>query len=240
MSTCPDSSLYSAYIDGEVPSPWKEKLEAHIASCPDCRRRAERYRRLHEMVSAGCAGLTAENLEASFSRLCIRRSQAELSRRPAIRYPAWTHSSVRMPIPALAALFLAAIILPAWVVMKNSNRMQGSTAPQVSSIFPELPAATPGLDQAFRTQVNSNPVYSTDLPAQSLPVNTIPASLLSDSGRQLFTMIDYARHFDTNKDLFSDGDIIIIKLPSLTQFSSNGDSIYSDGDTLQQAAGFYK
>ena len=33
MSTCPDKDLYSAYVDGELQSPWKEKIEAHLVSC---------------------------------------------------------------------------------------------------------------------------------------------------------------------------------------------------------------
>ena len=33
---CPDRDLVSAYVDGEVPSPWRERLEEHLATCPDC------------------------------------------------------------------------------------------------------------------------------------------------------------------------------------------------------------
>lgn len=51
MSTCPDSDLFSAYVDGEIPSPWKEKLESHISSCESCANRTNRYERLHSVLS---------------------------------------------------------------------------------------------------------------------------------------------------------------------------------------------
>ena len=40
---CPDRQLLSTYFDGELPSPWKEKMESHIAGCPDCRGRLNVY-----------------------------------------------------------------------------------------------------------------------------------------------------------------------------------------------------
>jgi hypothetical protein len=33
---CPDSKLLSAFYDGEVASPWKEKIEEHITECAQC------------------------------------------------------------------------------------------------------------------------------------------------------------------------------------------------------------
>jgi len=43
---CPDADLLSAFVDGEVPSPWKERIEAHIRSCPSCAAKVEEYRKL--------------------------------------------------------------------------------------------------------------------------------------------------------------------------------------------------
>jgi len=46
---CPDPQLLSIYVDGELPSPWKEKLEAHLKGCSLCREKYENFRRLHEL-----------------------------------------------------------------------------------------------------------------------------------------------------------------------------------------------
>ncbi len=41
---CPDRQLFSVYIDGELPSPWKEKLEAHIAKCECCQNKIKEFK----------------------------------------------------------------------------------------------------------------------------------------------------------------------------------------------------
>ena len=38
---CPDNALLSAFHDGEVTSPWKEKVEAHLQECESCRKLLE-------------------------------------------------------------------------------------------------------------------------------------------------------------------------------------------------------
>jgi anti-sigma factor RsiW len=42
-------------VDGEVPSPWKERIAAHVASCPGCAARVERYRRLSGLLSGAAS-----------------------------------------------------------------------------------------------------------------------------------------------------------------------------------------
>jgi len=46
---CPDPQLLSIYVDGELPSPWKEKMEAHLKKCPLCREKYENFKRLREL-----------------------------------------------------------------------------------------------------------------------------------------------------------------------------------------------
>ncbi|HQL32310.1 MAG TPA: zf-HC2 domain-containing protein, partial [Treponemataceae bacterium] len=76
MSTCPDADLYSAYVDGEVPSPWKEKLEAHSAVCPDCRKRVQRYQALHSLMKKEIAPVGQTFLDESWERLRVRAAAA--------------------------------------------------------------------------------------------------------------------------------------------------------------------
>jgi hypothetical protein len=45
---CPDPQLLSIYMDGELPSPWKEKMEAHIEKCSVCRGNYENFKKLQE------------------------------------------------------------------------------------------------------------------------------------------------------------------------------------------------
>ena len=47
---CPERQLISLYMDGELPSPWKEKLETHLESCPGCRAVISGYSRLRDNI----------------------------------------------------------------------------------------------------------------------------------------------------------------------------------------------
>ena len=49
---CPDRDLISAFVDGEVPSPWRERIEEHLASCGDCASLASGYAALGERLRA--------------------------------------------------------------------------------------------------------------------------------------------------------------------------------------------
>jgi hypothetical protein len=67
---CPDESLLSAYIDGEVPSPWKEKMESHFGACPVCSTRLAEFRKL----DAGLQELLPSDVE---SELAAARARIE-------------------------------------------------------------------------------------------------------------------------------------------------------------------
>ena len=47
---CPDRQIISLYLDGELPSPWKGKLETHLSDCPKCRAALAGYRNLGQSL----------------------------------------------------------------------------------------------------------------------------------------------------------------------------------------------
>jgi hypothetical protein len=49
---CPDKQLLSVYHDDELPSPWKEKMEAHLACCDRCRKTVAVYGKLSSLLAA--------------------------------------------------------------------------------------------------------------------------------------------------------------------------------------------
>jgi anti-sigma factor RsiW len=69
---CPEPGLISAYVDGEVPSPWKERLAAHLAVCPACAERAASYEALRKRLSA----LDDIDVEASVERVRARLGES--------------------------------------------------------------------------------------------------------------------------------------------------------------------
>jgi len=46
---CPDQQLLSIYLDGELPSPWKEKMESHLKVCSVCMEKLETFKHLHDL-----------------------------------------------------------------------------------------------------------------------------------------------------------------------------------------------
>jgi hypothetical protein len=60
---CPDGELLSAYCDGEVPSPWRERIEEHIAGCRVCAGAVSSYRRIRESLNREPAGFDAESVK---------------------------------------------------------------------------------------------------------------------------------------------------------------------------------
>lgn len=213
MSTCPDHELFSAYCDGEVPSPWKEKLERHIAECPECKRLTDRYVSIGARLKEGSPEISGESMESSYARLMARRAESG-SRSTASDAGEWFRSSVRVPLPALAAMFLAAVILPSAITLgsrsKQTSDAQFASMPLRQMIAPgsELP----------RLSTISSPIFSDDLP--ELAVRWSDASSRDTA---LFTMVNYAQQFATDKNLIGDGDIVIIKLPNLARFGGGSD-----------------
>jgi len=116
-------------VDGEVPSPWKERIAAHVASCPECAARVARYRRLSGLL-ADAAPIDEEaivsRIEASLGGSLDGRPGASLSPSPAgaavalgpsregpddsrTGHPRFWGRNIPLPLPvaiAAAAIFL--------------------------------------------------------------------------------------------------------------------------------------
>lgn len=102
---CPDRELLSAWIDGEVPSPWHESLEQHIASCAACTSAVASMRRVQAMVHAESATFEDTALAAK-NRVATRLSAMAPGRVLELR-PLWARRYA-LPLPAIAA---AAVLL---------------------------------------------------------------------------------------------------------------------------------
>jgi hypothetical protein len=53
---CHNKQFLSIYFDGELSSPWKERMEQHLESCPDCVKSLETYKKTSEFLNDGKAG----------------------------------------------------------------------------------------------------------------------------------------------------------------------------------------
>jgi hypothetical protein len=196
---CPDRQILSVYLDGELPSPWKEKMENHLASCPLCRKTVETWKRLSgemRMEEDPAAG------DRVWERIRRRIEDAEGTgqflagegRRAVISLPAGRYSPapgslwrrrVILPFPAAAAMTAAAA---AMVLVLGSMIFKPSQTPVIpNSVISSLENA--GIDMELNN---------------IRPINDV-------SG-----VLQYLESTDSN-------DIVIIRLPESRSFQSAGE-----------------
>lgn len=110
---CPDDALLSAFVDGEVPSPWKERMESHVAGCATCSRKVGDMRALGASLHALETGTEEAILSAAKARIgtSIDFGMAGRSARRGIaeRIRDFWSRRVALPMPALAAGLLAIV-----------------------------------------------------------------------------------------------------------------------------------
>ncbi|GHV82085.1 hypothetical protein AGMMS49991_06430 [Spirochaetia bacterium] len=128
---CPDRQILSVYFDGELPSPWKEQLESHLHSCPQCRADFEQIRRISAFItgnetagSAALTSVTAAAQERVWQNLANRGKAPESGRpdrSPGRRERLWSRS-VRIPLPAAVAAAALLIITFTLAVFNFTGR----------------------------------------------------------------------------------------------------------------------
>jgi hypothetical protein len=131
---CPDRQLLSVYFDEEMPSPWKEKMESHIAGCPQCARQLEVYRRISraaaEDVSAGGAEAVKEQvwykLEQRTGMAVGSSAYSGTAWPPVVQSRAIWRRYVSVPFPAAAAAVVLFIALTMVIALKVSRPAENS------------------------------------------------------------------------------------------------------------------
>ena len=125
MSTCPDKDLYSAYIDGELEPPWKEKIEEHLSSCEKCRSVVDSYRKISLKLSA--VSSSELDLDGSFLKLYAKRQDCLKRMEDNKNKPtSWFYKSNKIPVPALAAAALFLFVLTPIIVLHTQKTLTPS------------------------------------------------------------------------------------------------------------------
>jgi anti-sigma factor RsiW len=191
---CPDRQLLSVYLDGELPSPWKEKMENHLASCPLCRETLETWKRISgKMRGAEDPGPGERVWDRIRRRIEAAADSGESGReepfRPAVvlsgprRVPGkFWRRRVSLPFPTVAAIGAAvlALVLGSVLLRPDPPLIPGAA---LSSL------ETAGIDMEFNS---------------IRPVSDV-------SG-----VLQYLESMDSD-------DIVIIRLPESRSFQSSGE-----------------
>jgi hypothetical protein len=159
---CPDRDLLSAHADGEVPSPWRERLEEHIASCADCAGAMAGYAALRDALRSGEDAEEAAAVSRGRARLDALldgtfASAPASSQRPASPAPKLSAAraafgrSIRLPLPFAAAAALIVLLLGGATAVLAFRPDRGSSMPTIAAGELESHLAKPAsMDELLR------------------------------------------------------------------------------------------
>jgi hypothetical protein len=221
VQMCPDPQLISIYTDGELPSPWKEKMESHLTECSACREKFENFKHLQELFKKDTRqrrtivkrngsedGLSSQSnaevsvdeaMKSSMERVWRNlesrqhfRSDKLVRRSAQIRSYNMLRRRISIPVPvAAAAAVVIALVTALWVRGGSSVNNNGFTN------IPSIPVES--------TERTSNFILASE---QEMP-DVIPTADISG-------VLQY---------LGSDhrSDIIILQLPEGSNFLRSGE-----------------
>ncbi len=136
---CPNPELISAFVDGEVPSPWKDTLERHLGVCAACAAKAGAMRKLGVSL-VGVAGET-ENADSGAKDRVFARLQSNIRISPF--RPTLFNRKVLLPLPVVAAAALVFAVLG--FTLMNSGRSNTELRMAVRKTMGAMPVSTAGI-----------------------------------------------------------------------------------------------
>ena len=140
---CPNSELLSAFFDGEVESPWSERIREHLEACHGCKQTVARLQALRQTLLADEEPSVEGPLERTRQRLQSRRSAGWRHH----RRPLW-RTRISVPVPAVAAMFVVLLGMgglliflgtrPNFPFMSIKRQPSGITEVQVAAPIEDL------------------------------------------------------------------------------------------------------
>jgi hypothetical protein len=132
---CPDRQLLSVFFDGELPSPWKEKMESHVASCPHCSKQLQIYQGLSLASSAEDTALVSakEKIWQKLEQGAGHESpeKADWSRVFPGNRAVWRRR-ISIPIPAAAAAVVLMAVLSFLFGIRVTGTQGNGMAPDMT------------------------------------------------------------------------------------------------------------
>jgi len=123
---CPDTQLLSIYIDEELPSPWKEKLETHLSECSSCREKFNKFKLIDKST-----GSEQRIIDEAKDRVW-QNLQSRQTFRPRIVKGNSSSENISIwqrrfsiPIPAAAAAAII-ILLAALLMFRGGNQINNN------------------------------------------------------------------------------------------------------------------
>jgi len=161
---CPDRQLLSAYIDGEVPSPWRERIAEHASICPSCAAAIGSFVALDQALAVSSSEAEAESASVARVRARLDGGLAALEAgtgdfRPPLPWPisgerapsSWWSRNMSLPLPAAAAAAALVLLLggaTAYLAFSPKGQSPIRTAATVD--IPTIPSQGSTMDDLLR------------------------------------------------------------------------------------------
>jgi len=149
---CPNADLLSAFFDGEVESPWSERIQKHVDDCERCQGALAELERLSRVLQEDPEPRIAESLERTRQRLKNGSHVAHVWR----KLPFW-RIRISLPLPAVAAMFVVFLGMggvlvffstrPNFPFMSIKREPSGVTEVQVAAPIEDLEQLLRSLDR---------------------------------------------------------------------------------------------
>lgn len=131
---CPDKQFLSVYFDGELPSPWKERMEQHLETCSECRKNLEFYGKM-----SGCLNVDGEGeaftkapeaavIEAAAARVWERLEHRGRREGGKLR----RFLPARQALTAAAAGAIAATAIICFLLLFSQDQSRNSNVPELA------------------------------------------------------------------------------------------------------------
>jgi hypothetical protein len=154
---CPNADLLSAFFDGEVESPWLQRIRKHIDECEHCQGALAELERLSRVLHEDQVPRFEESLERTRERLKSGSHVAHVWR----KLPLW-RTRISLPIPAVAAIFvvfmgMGGVLIffstrPNFPFMSIKREPSGVTEVQVAAPIEDLEQLLRSLDREAMNQ----------------------------------------------------------------------------------------
>lgn len=198
MSICPRKDLLSAYIDGELPSPWKEDVARHVQQCPACRKIHNSYSAVHRIMRDVTQG-TEFDSAALYDRICRTRG---MQKKMQMQKQQWLvsaahrffSSSVSIPAPALAAALVLFVFIQAVFFFRSEPPRSYKNIAHHTPFTPILPLSI--AKHGYPSNVGYGITSTSGIQRYSVSAQAVTANT------KLFTVREFARLYSKNETLF--------------------------------------
>ncbi len=138
---CPDRQILSVYHDKELPSPWKEKMEAHVSSCSECQALLKQYQDVSALANSE-KGDVAGPCSSAKERIWEQLSVLPFEEKKIISYN--RIRSLSLPLPAAIAAALLIFFMAAFIgstISRPSRNLNAVAALEAQNVIPSADLA---------------------------------------------------------------------------------------------------